>query len=241
MPIPVINTTTSVLGYRQWEQWTYQPYATNSPTSWACPNLPSGLTLNTATGAISGSAEAAGIFVVGLTATNGDGTSAPLQLTIGIEAAKAALASSGYELTVNVVTREVSMEKDSKLFARADEDMLLWLRFVKDDEDSVLDLDLDKLSIALKDSDLDARLIVGDEWQKFGSGTGTYYGLYARFAGARLVDALQNYAADEGTAFDGKADIQWTENADHAFTPETITFSTRDFPVVIASSKGRPA
>ena len=47
MSVPVINTTTSVLGYKQWEAWTYQPYATNSPTSWACPNLPAGLSIDT--------------------------------------------------------------------------------------------------------------------------------------------------------------------------------------------------
>ena len=47
--IPVINTTTSILGYNQYEGWQYQPYATNNPLSWSCPNLPAGLSIDTPT------------------------------------------------------------------------------------------------------------------------------------------------------------------------------------------------
>ena len=45
--------------------------ATNTPTSYAATNLPSGLSLNTTTGLISGSSTQSGTFNISLTATNG--------------------------------------------------------------------------------------------------------------------------------------------------------------------------
>ena len=265
MAAPVISTTTSVLGYKQWQSWEYQPYATNSPTSWACPNLPAGLSIDASTGKISGAASVNGVFVCGLTATNADGTSAPLVLTIGIDAASAALTSSGYEAKVNVVTRQIEFIAPTggstqtvsqtvtaasstttttgsqtvgatapNLFAKEGDSFLLWLSFQKDGVN--LDLDIQSLALALKEFNPDVRLVLGNTWKKFGSGTGAYYGLYAAISGSALSAALNNYEADDGTAFDGLADIQWTEtNPDHStFGPATFQFTTRDFRLTVA-------
>ena len=265
MSAPVINTTTSVLGYKQWQSWEYQPYATNVPTSWACPNLPAGLSINTTTGLISGAASVSGVFVCGLTAANGDGTSAPLVLTIGIDPASAALTNSGYEVKINVQTREIEFIAPSggspqtvsktvtdaastttttgsqtvgdsapNLFAKITDSLLLWISFQKDGVN--LDLDIQTLAIAIKEFAPDVRLVLGDTWKKFGSGTGAYYGLYAAISGTDLASALSNYEADSGTAFDGLADIRWEEaNPDHAtFGPENFQFTTRDFKLTVA-------
>jgi hypothetical protein len=43
---PVIDPTTSVLGYRQFQTWAYQPSASGFPYSWSCDNLPSGLAID---------------------------------------------------------------------------------------------------------------------------------------------------------------------------------------------------
>lgn len=66
--------------------FTYTIVATNTPTSYAISsgNLPTGLALNTATGAITGTPSAAGSFSVDVTATNGGGTSAPATLSFTI-------------------------------------------------------------------------------------------------------------------------------------------------------------
>lgn len=265
MSAPVINTTTSVLGYKQWEAWEYQPYATNTPTSWACPNLPAGLSINTTTGLISGAASVAGVFVCGLTATNGDGTSTPLVLTIGIEAANAALTSSGYEVKIDVQTREIvflaasggtqqTVERtvvagDSTtkttgsetvgadapaLFAKENDSLLLWATFTKNGQ--ALDLDIQSLAIAIKEYEPETRLVLGNTWKKYGTGTGAYYGLYADITGTLLAAALANYEADEGTVFDGLAEIEWQEaNPDTAtFGPANFRFTTRDFKLRIA-------
>jgi hypothetical protein len=66
--------------------FTYQIVASNAPTAYAIASgtLPAGLTLDTATGVISGTPTAAGTTSVSITATNGVGTSAAVSVTITI-------------------------------------------------------------------------------------------------------------------------------------------------------------
>jgi hypothetical protein len=353
MSAPVINTTTSILGYAQWEQWEYQPYATNAPTSWACPNLPAGLSIDTPTqyaitgaeatdiitatgndfvdgmavvmpsltggaglsanviyyirdrsthtfklaasaggvainfttdisagsisrlptGKISGAASVAGVFVCGLTASNADGTSAALALTIGIEAANAALTSSGYEVKVDVATRTIEFlsasapsqqaveetitsgsstkkvtstvsvdGKAPKLYAKYQDSLLLWLTFQKNGQ--ALDLAIESLCIAIKEVEPDSRLVLGETFKKFGTGSGAYYGLYADLAVPGLLAALSNYEEDKGTAFEALAEIEWQEaNPEYAggFGPEFLRFTTKDFLITLARDMSQAA
>jgi hypothetical protein len=70
---PVINsagTATGVVG----STFSYQITATNSPTSFDATGLPAGLTVNTATGRISGTPSAAATSTINLSATNSAGT-----------------------------------------------------------------------------------------------------------------------------------------------------------------------
>src|SRR5438046_10109050 len=81
-PKPVITsplTATGTVGVAL----SYQITATNSPTSFNATGLPAGLTVDTATGLISGTSTGVGIFTVNISATNAGGTgSAGLTLTI---------------------------------------------------------------------------------------------------------------------------------------------------------------
>ena len=74
-PPPVITSATSVTA-QQSEPFVYQITATHSPTSFSATGLPSGLTLNTATGLITGAPLASGqqTFTVGATNLTGTGT-----------------------------------------------------------------------------------------------------------------------------------------------------------------------
>lgn len=65
---PVIDDTTSILGYPANLAWEYQPAATNSPDKWTCTGLPAGMSIDAATGLISGTATTAGIYVCPLIA-----------------------------------------------------------------------------------------------------------------------------------------------------------------------------
>jgi hypothetical protein len=82
IPSPVINsalTATAQVG----AAFSYQITATNSPTSFAATGLPSGVSINTTSGLISGTPTAPGTFNVTLNTTNAGGTgSATLILTV---------------------------------------------------------------------------------------------------------------------------------------------------------------
>ena len=79
---PVITSATSV-GTTIGQAFSYQVVASNTPSSYAASGLPSGLSINTTTGLISGTTSATGSYSVTLSATNwlGTGTST-LALTV---------------------------------------------------------------------------------------------------------------------------------------------------------------
>src|ERR1019366_7213751 len=71
--LPVITSaaTTSAMAA---SSFSYQIVATGAPTTYGATGLPAGLTLNTATGLVSGAPTAAGTYTVTLSATNVAGT-----------------------------------------------------------------------------------------------------------------------------------------------------------------------
>lgn len=83
-PQPVISsqlTATGVAG----SAFSYQITASNNPTSYGASGLPAGLSINTTTGAITGTPSAAGTSNVTISATNPGGTgSATLVITINV-------------------------------------------------------------------------------------------------------------------------------------------------------------
>jgi hypothetical protein len=79
---PVITSSLTATGAQN-SAFTYQITATSSPTSYGASGLPSGLSVNTATGLISGTPATSGTFNVTLAATNSGGTgTAILAVTI---------------------------------------------------------------------------------------------------------------------------------------------------------------
>src|SRR4029077_14048383 len=65
--------------------YSYQITADQTITTWGAAPLPSGLTVNTSTGLISGTPTTVGTYSITLSATNGNGTgTGPLTLTVGL-------------------------------------------------------------------------------------------------------------------------------------------------------------
>ncbi len=81
-PPPVITSAASASG-RVGAAFTFNVTASNTPTAFAANNLPAGLAIDTATGAITGTPTAAGSSSVQLTVTNASGSvTQPLFITI---------------------------------------------------------------------------------------------------------------------------------------------------------------
>ena len=79
---PVINSATTASGTVN-QSFSYQITASNSPTSYNATNLPAGLSVNTSSGAITGTPSAAGTTNVTISATNASGTgTGSLSITI---------------------------------------------------------------------------------------------------------------------------------------------------------------
>lgn len=70
---PVVTSAATATGTAG-QAFTYQITASNSPTSFGASGLPAGLSVNTATGAITGTPSASGSFPVTVSATNAAGT-----------------------------------------------------------------------------------------------------------------------------------------------------------------------
>lgn len=84
MPVPVISDEFPLLLAQVGEAFNLTLYATESPTSWAWSNLPTGLSFNTTTGVLTGAPTTAGVSTCALTATNGSGTSAPINFVFKV-------------------------------------------------------------------------------------------------------------------------------------------------------------
>lgn len=82
LPVPEITSQTVAQGVSG-AAFSYRIEATNSPTSFGVVDLPSGLTLNSSTGVISGTLPSARVYDITLTASNASGTaSKKLTLTV---------------------------------------------------------------------------------------------------------------------------------------------------------------
>ena len=108
LPAPVISsagTATTTTG----AAFTYQIVASNSPTSYGASGLPTGLSINTTTGAITGTPTSAGLATITLSATNAQGTgTATLALMVNqsapvISSVGTATATAGTAFTYQIV------------------------------------------------------------------------------------------------------------------------------------------
>lgn len=222
MAAPVLNTTTSVLGYKQFESWSYQPFATGAVKAtggWASSTLPAGMTLSADSGLLSGACTAAGVYVVGITATNASNeTSTPLTLTIGIEAASGASATTALELSYDVSTGTVTGTAGGAIPPAKFGDTLLVHLYFKKGSLFVDPGDLDALSIALKAADTDtAPAAASTDWEKVDSTLPYYFRLILPFTGTALAAALADY---EPSGTGGSVETTFNALAEISFTKE---------------------
>jgi hypothetical protein len=212
MAIPVLDETTSILAYRKGEYFSYQPAASNTPTSWTAVGLPDGLAINGTTGKITGAATEAGVFNVTLSAINGDGSDS-MFVAIGIEVSEY-YPDAFIEVDVNLLTGKVSLvggdvSASAVLFAKKGDSLMLSVGFRKG---SVLqDLELGDLTYVIKEYETEAILVQSSgEFEKVGSYESTRYKLVVELDADVLTPILTNYEDDKATTFPAVSEFRWS-------------------------------
>jgi hypothetical protein len=240
MAIPVISNTTSVLGFRKKQDFAYQPYASNTPTSWAATGLPEGVTINAGTGLISGAATIPGVYVVSLTASNADGASTPHPIAIGIEET-GINDSIGIELNVDVRTGYVAASGQSQpdpdkavLFAKRGDTLFLDIGFWRGEV--LQDLPIADLRLQMREFDGETILVASSGLiEDIGTSDAPRYRIAVDFSGQELDGVLGGYEGDLRTSFLAIAELQWIlmHGSPALPYPETAVRSSQTFRVYV--------
>ena len=110
--------------------------------------------------------------------------------------------------------------------------MLFYVQFKKGS--TVLDLGtLTEMKLAFKEFEPDVNLIVGNLFEKIGSGTSTVYRLYVHLESALLSAELTNYESDAGTFFTVLCELEWKEPTVAGIGPATLRRSSQIFNIPI--------
>jgi hypothetical protein len=215
MAIPVISSTTSVLGYRKGQYFEYQMQATNTPISWTANGLPSGMVISSS-GLINGAATAAGVYLVKVIATNGDGPSAPLEVAMGIEDTNF---NDGIGIEVNIDLRSgavsvpgiapsSSQASQAVMFLKYGDKVFLDIGFLKGEELQTMAM----ASIVMNIREFDGETVLVQSnggIEIIGTSDRPRYRILVDLETPDLVNALGNYQGDYQTTFDAIAEIEW--------------------------------
>lgn len=240
MAIPVISNTTSVLGFRKRQDFAYQPYASNTPTSWAATGLPAGVTINTVNGLISGAATIAGVYGVILSAANASGLSAPHLIAIGIEET-GINDGIGIELDVDVRTGYVAATGQTQpdldkaiLFAKRGDTLFFDVGFWRGDV--LQDLPIAELKFQMREFDGETVLVTSNGLiEDVGTSDDPRYRIAVEFSGVELEGVFGNYEGDLRTGFLAIAELQWIvmHGSPAMPSPETAVRSSQTFRVYV--------
>ena len=215
MAIPVISNTTSGLGYRKGQYFEYQMQATNSPTSWAANGLPTGMSISSA-GLVSGAATVAGVYLVKVIASNGDGPSVPLEVAMGIEDTNF---NDGIGIEVNIdlrsgavsvpgITPSGSNASQSVMFLKYGDKVFLDIGFLKGEE--LQTMAMASIVMNIREFDGETALVQSNGGiEIIGTSDRPRYRILVNLDTPELLNALGNYQADYQTTFDAIAEIEW--------------------------------
>jgi hypothetical protein len=194
--------------------------ATGSPTSYAATPLPAGITVDTTTGAITGTPTESGLTTTVITATNGDGTSASVNLVWNVQGSAVGDGVwSDLPLDFNLITREVTIPgvttvEGEPLFrvGRGDAFSLLVgatkygvLQDLKPASEVVT------VECALKEREPESVItLTGGSTTKVGSADTTRFRAAAEFLNSEWTNVLGNYEEDEKTSHLAPTEISIT-------------------------------
>lgn len=216
MAIPVISTTTSVLGYRKGQYFEYQMQATNAPTAWNATGLPSGMTIDSS-GLVSGTATAAGVYLIKFTASNSNGSSTPLEVAMGIEDSNYN-DGLGIEVNIDLLSGSVSVPgitpssgqnaSQATMFLKHGDKAFLDLGFFKGTE--LQSMAVAEIVMNIREFDGETVLVQSNGLvQSIGTSDRQRYRIVVDLETDELLNALGNYQGDYNTTFDAIAEFEW--------------------------------
>lgn len=239
MSAPVISPTTSILALVKGQAFVFQPAAANTPTSWArsAGAFPTGITLNTTTGRISGTPTEEGVFVASITATNGTGSSPALELAFGVEIlpfeGDTAL-QVDFDLATGIVTNPRSAE-DVAIFLKSGDRAVLSIGFTRDGVLQELP-GLAMITLGVKDVEDNPLILLNDgAVQKVGDYDTTRYNILVDMLDPDVKSRLETIADDNSNdveaGFYAITEIEITENVEvfAGAGPELVSRSSRHF------------
>ena len=179
-----------------------------------------------------------GTYVFLVAATNGDGTGTR-EFVLGIASSSASAspgsADTSIDLTVDVVTRQVSLGRPGEsgassgalAYLKEGDVAMFVIRFAKGGVQ--IDPELTGLRIAVKQNEPEAILIEASDFEKVGTGSTACWNLPVAVTGSALAGALADVEADAGTSFPALTEIEWTREVTHNAAPLELIGTTRTF------------
>jgi hypothetical protein len=183
-------------------------------------------------GRISGSHGVAGANVITLTATNGDGTSAPQQFVLGFSPELAPDVGGDLDavpVTITLPSCTVAAG-DAPLVLKGGDVRLLLVRFV-DLEGARVDPDPATLRLVLKWLEPEPGLVETSAFEKVGSGGAAEFLVPVDLGTSRMRGAFSANEGDAATGFEALAEVEWTRQITFASEPLILRASTPNFPV----------
>ena len=226
MPIPVIDTRTSEQAWLTGRPQEWQPYATESPTSWSATGLPSGVSINTSTGLVSGTPTSRGVAIASIVATNAHGDSAPLLVPFSVRGAAGLSQDSldqlslliDFDLTTGEITipgidppaaigvEELAQEtattriKRELMRVKSGEEFPILVGFKRD---GVLqDIDVTRIELSARENEPEESYEITEDSSavtKVGSGEDTRFRTSLRISEELLEGVFSNFEDDNGT------------------------------------------
>jgi hypothetical protein len=242
--MPIIDTTQSVLGYRAFERWAFQPAASGNVTGWTCTDLPAALTFNPATGKISGYVETPGVYAFRLIAWDDLTPSAAVRFVFGIDGAVNP-AQVGTPLLIDTRTRAVGVasvasaggalqfsQPSPLLRLKHSDDLPLSIRLVTVNGSAVevQRHDVVSLKFALKSAAEEAVVLLADAFSYEIVGGDTLYSMNIPLT-STMLDSIM--ADDVPVTLQGE--FQWEIVNPNTTGPQLLRHSSETFNVLLSN------
>lgn len=236
MAAPEIEIRTSLQVAEVGVAFSFQPAALNVPTSWSALYLPTGLSINSSTGAITGTPTTVGFWQTVLAATNVDGTDRVI-LLIPVLPSTAETLPDPFDLRLDFDTDSLLVLKDGApaeegevlFYAPSGTNRMLSIGIIADGKYTDADPEEDgiTLKLGLKERETERLIeLAGGEPTPETLDDGTIvYRIPFRITSGNWAGALLDYEDDEGTMIKALAEMQLTRGTSSSLHDATLTDS----------------